>query len=421
MRRFLDVVQQRAVFLWVLFSIPAVSTFGHYLAPNRPFFKGHDLGVLSALALTLVAAILWVPFVRRRRWPTLTLVFLGTLGVAWIYQITRIQLDGSLFNLGAFGVPIALTAIAFKPVSRQDLYLAVTVFGYSLAVVSLLALLLGEVGVTPSGFDVSDAGADRTGLLSALGLETRWGGPFGSVNYASPVGGVLVVLGATIRGLNRWVFLITGILILTLGQGRTTVFALVLAGLVVVLFSERFRCLKHRIRWRIVIVAGVLISLILYIILIDPTFNGRTPIWIDFYELFMTSPLVGVGETGVLEFVSNNVGEPGFVPHTHGHSVLLDGATRFGLIFALFTVGIYGIALTLGIRALPTGGPGPLGISVFVIAAGSAETIHSWIYWSIYMVILVCAVLIASTPPDRARGTLGPQETSLSSSRASSL
>jgi O-antigen ligase len=133
-----------------------------------------------------------------------------------------------------------------------------------------------------------------------------------------------------------------------------------------------------------------------YILGQDPTFNGRTPIWEDFSGLLVSNPIFGVGTTGVIDFVVENEGQPGFIPHTHAHSVLLDGATRYGLIFAALTLAIYALALISSVKALPENGAAPMALTVFVIVSGSAETIYSWNYWSIYLAVLTYVVLVSA-------------------------
>jgi len=417
-RRFLDVVQQRAVYLWVLFSIPAVSTFGHYLAPNRPFFKGHDLGVLSVLALTVIAALLWIPLRRRSSWPTLALVFLGLLGTAWLYQVTRIQIDGSLFNISAFAMPIILLLIAIKPVSRFELQVGLLVLGYSLVVIAGLSLSLGPTGLVPDSFDSLNSVEDRLGLLRIFGVETRWSGPFGDVNFASPAGALVVVIGLSSRGLNRFVLPIAGILILVLGQSRTATVALILALLVMAVASSTVRSSRFRLQIQIAAVATVVTSVAAYVVMFDPSLNGRTPIWNDFLELFFSEPLIGVGNEAILDFMERDAEQQGFIFHTHGHSVLIDGAARFGFFFAALTVSLYAISLVAGARALPSFGPGPLGLAVFCIAAGAAETIYSWNYWSIYSAVLVFTVLAACVPEDGQWDNCKAEGSSLSFSGA---
>lgn len=391
-----DETRRRALFAWVLFAIPAASTFGHYLAPNEDVFKGHDWGIIGAFVLALVAFGLWVPFQSRYRWSPFALLFLTLLAVAWIYQLVRTQADGSTFNISASIVLLALLLLTLKPLDKRDLRTSLLVLAYSLAVISIATLILGSIGATPSGFAVSDGGGSRIGVLEAFGYPGRWGGPFGSVNYAAPVGGLLVVIGLTLRRTHRVVLVTVGLLILVLSQGRTALVAVIAAALALALFGGRIERWKHA---RVIRVASGLLAvlvLILYLITVDPTINGRTTIWGNFFSLFASDPVSGIGSSGVLQFVAENDGALGFVPHTHAHSVLLDGATRYGVVFIALSLGIYGIALVMSARALNSVGSGPLALVIYVIVAGLTETTYSWMYWSTYSAVLTYAVLITA-------------------------
>jgi hypothetical protein len=89
-----------------------------------------------------------------------------------------------------------------------------------------------------------------------------------------------------------------------------------------------------------------------------------------------------IGDSGVTDDVTSKIGS-GLVTNTHAYSVVIDGLTRYGLLFATLTLTIFLIAVAAGIIALPTRSPGSLAVAVFVTVAGSAETIHSWKYWSV--------------------------------------
>lgn len=413
-QRLLNLASHRAAFMWVIFAIPATAAFGHALAPNQAFFKGHDLGVLLGLGLAFLGLLLWLPYRADHRWPALVWVFLSLTLIAWFYQILRTQLDGSLFNLTAFAVPVLLLLIALKPITFVDLRIALLILGYTLIAISLATLVLGQLNLMPNGFNVSDAGVERTGFLSMFGISNRWGGPFGSVNYSSPVGGLLVVLGLNLAGRHRYAFVLSGLAILVLGQGRTAIVATVLAVGVFLIFSDRLRRSRYRVQIWVATVVITAVAAITYVRLFDATFNGRTPIWQDFIQLLDTNPLAGVGTTGILAYVAENVGEPGFVPHTHAHSVLLDAAVRHGLTLTAVALAIYVVAAIAGIRALPTHGSGPLAIVAFVIAAGLAETIYSWNYWSVYAAALTYVAMTGGLPDLTTSVGRSPPERSLS-------
>lgn len=395
------VARERAVYVWIAFTIPAASTFGHALAPGEPFFKGQDLGILIGLAAACLAALAWMPFRRQAVWTRTTLTFFGLLLAAWTYQVVRTQLDQSLFNLTAFVVPLVLLLIVSKPASRRDVDTALLVLAYSLLAIAMTSLVVGRIGWMPDGFEVSDAGGARYEFLQPLGIPGRWGGPFGSVNYASPIGGLLLMIGVTRRSWNRVALVTGGVGILALGQGRTALFAVVAGLLVLAIASRHVAQLRHATLARLGILAVALSLASAYIWAIDPTFNGRTPLWRNFLALLDANPVFGVGDSGIWQYVGENAGTPGFVPHVHAHSVLLDATVRYGALMGLLTLGIFVVAVAAGVRAIRRGYTAPLAITVFVIAAGLTETIHAWGYWTVYSAALTWAVMASDrTPPD---------------------
>lgn len=397
-QRAIGVVQTRATFLWVIYAIPAVSVFLHAIAPDQPFFKGQDLGILSSLALTGLAVLLWGPYRRNGRWSRPTLAFLLLLTTAWAYQVVRTQLDQSVFTLAAFCLPVALLLVMTKAAPRHEFDSAMLALAYSILVVCVASLVFGRLGWMPDGFTIGDAGGLRFSQLSWLGIPGRWSGPFGSVNLVSPVGALILVFGATRHGWHRVVLVLGGLLILALGQSRSAIIATAAGLLVVVLWSPAVERLRHAVILRWTCLGAAAVATVLYVARIDPTFNGRTPIWTNFLGLLRQNPPFGVGESGIVAFVVEMSPTPGFIPHQHAHSVLFDATTRYGLVMAVLTLAIFALAIAAGIRGLRHHGPASLAVVVFVIVAGLTETIHSWAYWSTFVAALVWAVAVALEP-----------------------
>lgn len=397
-QRAIGYARTRATFLWIIYAIPAVSVFLHAVAPDQPFFKGQDLGILSSLALTGLAVPLWSLYRRKDRWPRLAMAFLLLLAAAWLYQVVRTQMDQSVFTLAAFCVPVVLLLIMTKAAPRHEFDTAMLVLAYSVVVISVASLVLGRLGWMPDGFVTGDAGGQRFTQLAWLGIPGRWSGPFGSVNLVSPVGGLVLVFGATRRGGHRIALVLGGLLILALGQGRSALIAAAVGLLIVALWSPTVERLRHAVLVRWTSLGAAVIVTVLYVAFIDPTFNGRTPIWTNFLGLLPANPAFGVGESGIVAFVVEMSPTPGFIPHQHAHSVLFDATTRYGLVMALLTLAIFALAIAAGIRDLRHHGPASLAVAVFVIVAGLTETIHSWAYWSTFVAALVWAVAIAEEP-----------------------
>lgn len=389
-------LKYRAVYLWCIFAIAPATTMGHAVAPGEPVFKGHDLGILVGLAVTAIAALAWIPYRTAGRWSPQVLVFLTLVAATWIAQIVLIQMDGSLFALTVFSVPVALTLIAIKPAGIQDIRVSGLVLGYGLAIIALISLPAGALGLMPNGFDGADSALCRTPIICDItgGLD-RWAGPFGSVNYAAPIGGLLIVFGLTQRRIHAWLITCTGVIIVILSQGRSALFAVMVGLTVLFLWGSRVSTSPHRRAIRVATIGTLIVAALGFVALFDQTLNGRTVIWQQFIELGRKEPWTGVGDSGIQAFVDSR---PGLLTFTHAHSVALDTLVRWGPALTLMALAILTVAAVITARRLSAIGPGPLAIVAFVIAAGLVETIYGWSSWTPYLTILTWAVMTALPP-----------------------
>ncbi len=381
----------------MLFTIPAFATYFHSLAPNENIFKGQDGGIWVAFLLTLVATLSWLACRDSTGLVPLARTALTFMLLAWMYQVVRTQLDGSAFNLSAFTVPLVIVLILLKPPRLSEVKLAGLALAYSLILVSALSLVFGALGVGPDGFAVTDSGQSRFWIFSdRVGISGRWGGPFGSVNLASPVGGLLVILAFSYKGAHRYLFLCSGIVILILTQARSPIVALVAALIIVAMWSPSVARFKYRILLRITAAVGLALGYAGSVLLYDPTFNGRTVIWSNFGNLWLESPLTGVGSSGINDFIASKANTPGFVPHNHMHSVLGDILVRYGAPLLVLSLGVFIASIVISIRSASRDSGKNLAIVIFVVLAGLTETIHSFSYLSVYLCALLFVVLSSS-------------------------
>jgi len=395
----MNMLRERPWYFWVAFAVPAAGIFLQSVAPFEPTIKGQNLAVLLGIASAGLVLLLWFFYVRDARAMHAFQVLLVLLTLAWLYQNMSELLDSSTFNHTTYFLPLLLILVYFKVPKRSDLLIAGLVLGYSLVFIIVVSLLIGGHLGIPSGFAVSDGGgASRFPILSELfGIQNRWGGPFGSVNIASPAGGLLVILGTLYRRWNGAVFVLVGVLVLFLGQARSSFFALAFA--LVVLFvwskwSSRNR-VKTAINWSLVSIS--LVGSAIYIAVMDPTLAFRTPIWSEFLGLAQDSILTGVGTSGVNEYLADSAtAQPGKIVHSHGHSVYIDGLTRYGILWLFLTLAVFAVAFYAVWKAR-NGFLGSRGLALvtFIFFAGLTETIFSWAYIYIYLLALILVVGLA--------------------------
>lgn len=385
---------RQALYLWVVYSVPAAITIGHAFAPGQPAFKGHDWGIILGLVLGAISVLLWLPYRRDARWPKISLLLIAMAICVWSFEIARTQYDQSLFALTALLTPVFLLLILLKRAGQEDIRHALISLAYSLAVIALINLPFGALGLMPSGFEGADSAVCRTPIVCDItGNLDRWAGPFGSVNYAAPIGGLLIVLGFILKRPHAFFLSGTGALILILSQGRSAVLAVV-AGLAILwLWGPRVRSSAHPLRIRMSIIALLLGLFLIAVVVFDPTLNGRTVIWGQFLELWMTSPWIGTGDSGIQAYAESR---PGLLTFSHAHSVYLDLFVRWGPGVALLAITLFALTLIVTWRAIPRVGSGPLAITTFVIVAGLVETIHDWSYWTPYLAALVWAMMAAA-------------------------
>ena len=394
--RILSFVQERAVFAWLAFLVPPLAIFGHALAPGKAFFKGQDLGIVFALALSGIVILAWIPYRAGARASRLVLITLVTLLIAWLAQVIRIQLDGSLFNISTFCLPLLVVLLLVKIPRALDVRIAGLCLMYGVAIVALVTIPLGLLGWMPNGFEGADNAECRSAVFcDLLGHLNRWSGPFGSVNYAAPIGGLLIVFGAAQRRRHAWFLIATGLLIMFLSQGRSAAFAAIAGVAIVILWGNRVSASPRRRTIRTVAIAALAALAVLYVFVFDPTINGRVPYWQEFLSMWRDQPWTGIGTSGVNDYMNAHGGT---ATVSHAHSVLIDQLVRWGPVLALLSVAVFVLVVITAARAVRWAGPGPIAIAVAVILSGLVETVHDWTYWSTYVALLVWAAL-ASLPP----------------------
>lgn len=390
------------LYLVPIFLIPLASFVGNYLNADKPVIRGQSWSILLSYALLALALVLWIQYKPKEPWHSFQHAFFALLFGVWIIESVSTQLDQSVFNINAFLVIPSVLMVWAKRPSAQGMRRAYVLLLYGVIFISGVSLFFGALGWMPDGFQVGDSGPTRFPLVTEFfGITTRWGGPFLSVNDAAPIGGLLFIVGLTLQRPSSVVISVGGITILFLAQARTSMVAVAAAGIILIIFSRPIMqsSVRRLIQWSLVLTPIVLISL--YILAFDPSLNGRTPIWRDFLSLSFVNPIRGVGTSGILDFATNQINDPsiGFA-HTKAHSVLLDIASRHGLVLLLPTLAILGLVLYYSWRSRRLDEGKAFAITTYVIVAGFAETIFTWQYLTIYSLTLI--YVVSNTPTKKS-------------------
>lgn len=387
----------RVSYLYLLVAIPAVVTFGHYLTPHKPVLAGQDLGIVAGGIAIAIAIGVWLTCASEGTWSLLVRVFLILILVTWLYQILRMRAESMGFNYTAFIVPAAVILILLKRTRVGVLNRALLILGYALAFIALASFIFGSFGLVPSGFDVSDAGGPpRYSWLEWVGIESRWGGPWGSVNRASAMGGIIVLVGALQRGWPRILLMFIGIASVLLGGSRAALIAAFVGVFVIILFQDRIRKSRHARVIQLSAIGVFVASVVSYIVIFDSSLALRTPIWSYFLDLVPGSGLFGVGDSGVNEYVADlSAKDPDFLAHTDPHNILLDWLVRYGWVMVALSLAILGMAAFMAIKALIKGVAAPAALLAYVVVYGSADTIVSWVYWTPFLIVVIWIFLYA--------------------------
>ena len=368
------------------------SNFAHFLDPQEPLFKGQPAGVIVAYVLTLLAVLAWIPYRPQARWSASFHWFAASLLASWGVAMLLALVHGDAFDLTALLPPVAVLLIWIKRPSFTSATIMGDAFAWALIAMAVAAQVMDWTGFHA----LHHEGWNRWPLLTDLtGPIGRWEGPFGNVNHAGPLGAFLLVYGVVRGGvLQRIVFVVAGGLIVLLSDSRGSLLAIAV-GLVVALVVCRSVSGWRVAPWvKVVAVVGVVSAFVVYIVKVDPTFNGRSPVWAEFLRLWRASPVTGVGESGISGQIASGA-LPGWA--THGHSLVLDPLGRVGLLgtipIASAVIAALVIAWVSGRRGLVVSAA----ILATFLASGISEDLIDWRYAGVQFVPFLLAGLLGST------------------------
>lgn len=372
--------------------VAVVATLGaHYLVPHEAILKGQSVSVLTAYLAVAVALLLWVPLKTDSNWPLAFHWFMASLTVTWLGVIGMSIWRGDMFDLTALLVPVILIMIWVKRPSRADALLAADAFAWALVAVAMIAQLLHVTGIHELRFESWIRWPLLGDLLPPI---QRWEGPFGNVNAAGPIGAFLLVYGLFRGRLVRLVLVTAGAMIIVASNSRTSLLACgvgLVVALLVVPSIGRFRVSG----WlKAVAALGLIVMAAGYVLLIDPSLNGRMRVWGDLLGAWADHPFWGLGGTGVSQEISR--GTVAAVA-THGHSLYIDALARYGILGIVVIGSALCAALVLGISAARGGSPVSIAVVAVVMSSGLSEDLIDWRYLGYQAIPLVAACVVAAS------------------------
>ena len=388
-----------APYLVALFVTGVVALFAQYIFPGALVVSAQPLSVVLAFVGTSVAFVLWLLYAPQQSWPVLFQVFIGALVLVWVFAIVTTALHRDAFNLAVFLVPVSLFMVWLKRPHARDVWRAGDAFTWSVISITVAAQALDWLGIQELRYDFWNRLPVIDQIIGPIG---RWEGPFGSSNLAGPIGAFLVAYGLYRYGLSRWAMVITGGVIVFLSDSRTGYLGLLVALFVAALYRPRIGRVPMTGTLRAIALVVAVFAFVALIVLLDPTINNRIPVWATFWNLWWSSPLVGVGGEGIANAIQGDGLLDGWA--THGHNILIDPLTRSGLFGLLPLLVALLSALIVTLRAAELGRHAGLVVLACFLASGITEDVVDWRYLGIQAFPLLLAAMLGVGPTRELKG-----------------
>ena len=379
-----------APYLSALLLTVVVSQFAQYLWPTTAIFKGQNPGVVIDFVGFGIAVLLWWCYRPNDSWPPEFAWLIGAWAALWVVTIGLSVFHGDLFNVTAILVLPILAMIWLKKPSLPAIFTAGDLFAVCLIAIAVASQLLDLVDIKALHYE----GWNRWPLLTEItGPIGRWEGPFGNVNYAGPIGVFLLVFGLLRPSWRRILYVVTGAVIILISDSRSAVFACAVGIAALIAFAPRLGTWHTPIWLRIAAPVSVIASFAGYIFAIDPTLNLRTPVWETFLSQWTTSPITGVGATGIQAAINDGTLQSWA---NHGHSLAIDPLTRYGIIGLLAVAAVVVATGIISSKAARTGFAAPVVLFATFVAGGISEDLVDWRYLGVQAVPFLLAGLIGA-------------------------
>ncbi len=365
------------------------------VATQEPFFKGQSLSITVSLVIGLIGVIQWLFFKSKVRRNKYTSAFLISFLAFWGYLYIRALIDHTGYNYTIFLVPLLLLMLLFKPLSREEVIASADIFAWAIVIMIIVA----ELVALANGYRGLGSVLIRIPFLpDSVGGTDRWVGPFDNPNYAGPIGAYLLIYGIFRAGVTRGVLIASGIAILVLSGSRSAMFGVVAGLSVYFIYSQNLRLLKLSRKVRAGLVAMLAVALVVISNLADPTFNGRTPIWAQYWQWFKDQAISGHGTNAITNEIAS-----GAIPRwmVHAHDIFLDQAGRNGLLGVALLLALIGIALMCTIKTAGSGVSVGLALVATFIVIGLVEVPEAWIAWCIPTAFVLIAAVMNSLWPSK--------------------
>lgn len=386
--------QSATVYLSLLAAGVVLMQYSSNLWRGEAIFKGQSGALILFFVVFAISFLTWLFVPRRDRARGLLSTFLILMAVAWFahWILMRIHGDGTDYTAMLY-VPI-LFMIWLKPPTLAESKIVILVFAWTVAIVMVLTRVLEMLGIltlpAQAQFVIEfDEERYFLPLNDLLGIDGRWTGPFGHNGDTAMMGALLIVIAVAFWTRSSWVFIAVGGFALILTNGRASIGATI-AGLIVLIVFARSG-LFSRIPRTLRIWGGVAALAVgaVFMYSMSAGATGRNSFWPAFLELWRSSPVVGIGTSGIS--VSGGITER----YGHAHNLYIDELARNGLVgfvtqFSALALGLYIVFL-----AARRGFAGPLAIMTAYLITGITEPRNGWLSPSVTGMLVILVVVSA--------------------------
>ncbi len=386
-----------APYLSALFATVVVAQFAQYLWPTAIVLKGQPAGVVAQFFGFGVAVVLWWLYRPTDWWPRAFDWLVGAWASLWVVTVGLSVLHGDLFNLTAILVLPSLAMIWLKKPSLPAIFTSGDSFALALVLVALASQLLDFAGIKELHYE----GWNRWPLLTDItGPIGRWEGPFGNVNYAGPIGAFLVVWGLLRPDWLRALFVVAGATIILASDSRTSMLSCAVGVATLIALAPKLGSFRTPLLLRVAAPVAVALAFGGYVLVIDPTLNLRTPVWEFFLSQWRTSPVSGVGASGIQSAI-----DAGSLQSwaNHGHNLVIDPLMRYGLLGVVALISVIFISGVIATKGARLGFAASEVLLAACLADGVSEDLVDWRYLGVQAVPLLLAGLLGAAWLAQAR------------------
>jgi len=365
-----------------------------YNFQDLPLLKDQPPGISVQLIGFLSAVILWIFAPWNVNMSKRLLSFVSLLIMTWLVVLLTSILHGDIFPHSVWTYAPILILLVLKSPSLDQCRFAFVFTGWLLVVIltaTRLFEMLGIIDIAPIGEFLVDYEPQHywLPLSGSLGPEYWWPGPMGHNAMTGVMGAYLVVMGASLRKFSGLVFVVVGGLTLLLTSSRVSFVAAVIGLAIVLLLGNNGLSIKVQWQIRALIVGVIAIIAALAALIASPNLTGRTSYWPAFYDLWLESPWIGVGNSGKV------LADP-LISQTNAHNIFLDVLTMYGVIPLLTMSAALLLVFLASAKAARSNRILPLAVVTVFLVVGLTQSDHGWIVPSEPWWLLVLAAFMAS-------------------------